>query len=81
MITACLLKILIRGTCLVVQWLGLCASTSENMGLIPGWGTKIPHAPWHSQKKKKKEIMMKKISEIYMAVTTALFTVTVNTKE
>ena len=42
-----------RGTCLVVQWLGLCASTSENMGLIPGWGTKIPHAPWHSQKKKK----------------------------
>ena len=54
MITACLLKILIRGTCLVVQWLGLCASTSENMGLIPGWGTKIPHAPWHSQKKKKK---------------------------
>ena len=22
-----------------------------SMGLIPGWGTKIPHAPWCSQKK------------------------------
>ena len=20
-------------------------------GLIPGWGTKIPHAAWHGQKK------------------------------
>ena len=25
---------------LVVQWLGLCASTTGDIGLIPGWGTK-----------------------------------------
>ena len=24
-------------------------------GSIPGWRTKIPHAAWHSQKKKKKK--------------------------
>ena len=29
---------------LVVWWLGLCATTAEGMGLIPGPGTKIPHA-------------------------------------
>ena len=25
------------------------------MGLIPGWVAKIPHAAWHSQKKKRKK--------------------------
>ena len=40
-------------TSLVVQWLRLCASMAGGTGLIPGWGTKIPHAAWHSQKKKK----------------------------
>ena len=44
------------GTYLVVQWLGLCASTAGDMGLIPGRGTKIPHSMRHSnhptQKKK-----------------------------
>ena len=29
---------------LVVQWLGLHASTAGGMGSIPGWGTKIPQA-------------------------------------
>ena len=30
-------------------------------GLIPGWGTKIPHAVWHSQKNKnnKKKVSVK----------------------
>ena len=32
------------GTSLVVQWLRLCASNAGGTGLIPGWGTKIPHA-------------------------------------
>ena len=32
------------GTSLVVQWLGLHASTAGGQGSIPGWGTKIPHA-------------------------------------
>ena len=39
---------------LVVQWLGLRASTAKGRGLIPGWGTKIPQAAWCGQKKKKK---------------------------
>ena len=43
------------GTSLVVQWLRLFTSTAEGMGLIPGWGTKILNALWHSKKKKKKE--------------------------
>ena len=29
---------------LPVQWLGLCDFTAGDAGLIPGWGTKIPHA-------------------------------------
>ena len=50
----------INGNSLVVQWLGLRASTAGGMGSIPGqgtkipgWGTKIMHAVWHGQKKKK----------------------------
>ena len=35
------------------QWLRLCASTAGDAGLIPGQGTKILHALWHGQKKKK----------------------------
>ena len=29
-----------------------CASTADGTGLIPGQGTNIPHAIWHSQKNK-----------------------------
>ena len=29
-------------TSLVVQWLGLCASTAEGLSFIPGLGTNIP---------------------------------------
>ena len=43
-----------NGTSLVVQCLRLCASTAGGMALIPGRGTKMPHATWHGQKKKKK---------------------------
>ena len=32
------------GASLAVQWVRHHASTTEGMGLIPGWGTKIPHA-------------------------------------
>ena len=28
----------------MVQWLILCTFSAEDMGLIPDWGTKIPHA-------------------------------------
>ena len=40
------------GTSLAVQWLRRHAPNAGGMGLIPGWGTKIPHAAWHGKKKK-----------------------------
>ena len=40
------------GISLVIQWLGLCASTTGGMGSIPGQGTGIPHASKWGQKKK-----------------------------
>ena len=48
------LRILVKmipETSLVVQWLGLYASTARGTGLIPGQGTKIPQATWHGQSK------------------------------
>ena len=42
-------------TYLVVQWLRLCSSTSGGLGSIPGQGTKISHATWPGQKKKKRK--------------------------
>ena len=42
-------------TSLVVQWLRLRASTAGGTGLIPGRGTKIPHAAQRGKKKKKKK--------------------------
>ena len=47
------LQIYISGNSLVVWWLGLHNSTAVGTGLIHGQGTKIPHAVWHGQKKKK----------------------------
>ena len=51
------LRILVKmipETSLVVQWLGLYASTARGTGLIPGQGTKILQAT-HGVAKKKKE--------------------------
>ena len=45
------LKGLDGGTSLVVQWVRLCTPNAGGRGLIPGWGTKIPHAAWSGQKK------------------------------
>ena len=39
----------------MVQWLRLHDSTAGSTGLIPGQGTKILQAAWHSQRKKKKK--------------------------
>ena len=47
-------KMSMTGTSLAVQWLRLCPSTAGGPGSISGGGTKIPHASWHGQKKKKK---------------------------
>ena len=38
-----------------VQWLRLQSSTAWATGSIPGWGIKILHATWHSQKPKQTE--------------------------
>ena len=38
---------------LIGHWLRLHASTAGNAGSVPGWETKIPHASWYGQKKKK----------------------------
>ena len=50
-LAVCASKVLGTGTSLVVQWLRPCASTAEDMGLIPGQRTKILHVMWHSHKK------------------------------
>ena len=47
-------RLIIRlASSLAVQQLGLHALTVEDLGSIPGWGTKIPQAIQSSQKKKK----------------------------
>ena len=45
---------LVLGNSLVVQQLGLCASTSGDPGLIPGQETKIPQVSWYGQTNKQK---------------------------
>ena len=39
----------------MVQWLRLCTSPGEGMGLIPGWGTKILHEAKHGQKEEEEK--------------------------
>ena len=48
-------KAMVLGTSLEVQWLRLPASNAGDVGLIPGQGTKTPHAEQHSQKKERKK--------------------------
>ena len=42
------------GTCLAVQWLRCLAFTARGMGLIHGWGAKLPHAMPYGQKRTKR---------------------------
>ena len=39
------------GTCLAIQWLRCLAFTAGHMGLIHGWGTRLPHTMPYDQKK------------------------------
>ena len=39
-----------QGTFLVIQWLRVCATNAQDVGSIPGWETKIPHAVQCGQK-------------------------------
>ena len=41
------------GTSQVIQWLRIQAPNAGDTGLIPAWGTKIPHPAWRSQKRSK----------------------------
>ena len=50
------LKWVTYGTSLVVRWLRSCASMAGSTGSIPGQGTKVTHAMWCGQKKKKENI-------------------------
>ena len=43
-----------------LQWFRLSNSIAGGIGLIPGQGTKIPHAVWHGQKKKKVNLKIHK---------------------
>ena len=43
----------------MIQWLRLCAFNAGGKGLVPGQGTKMPHA--HSVAKKIKKIKIKSI--------------------
>ena len=47
---------------LAVQWLGLSAFTAEDLGSIPGWGTKIPQAVQCGQKEKKVSLTFPELS-------------------
>ena len=49
-----------RGNSLVVQWLGLRASTAGDTGSISGRGTKIPHAAWCGQINKRGGVVVAK---------------------
>ena len=48
-----------EGTSLVAHWLRLCAPTAGGSGLIPGQGTRIPHAAGCGPQKKGREAKRK----------------------
>ena len=58
------------GTSLVVQWLGLCALIAKGLGLIPGWGAKVPQAEQCCKKKKNQKNKTKQQHLIYKDVST-----------
>ena len=51
------------GNSLEVQWLRFQAFTADSLGLIPGWGTKIPQASLHSPENKKQAHTRRKEKE------------------
>ena len=49
---------------LVVQWLGLRASTALSAGSIPGRGTKIPQATCHNQMKERERRVKRQVIRV-----------------
>ena len=56
------------GTSLVVQWLRLRASNAGDKGSVLGLETKIPHAAWRGQKRKRNLSLDTKWSEVKFAL-------------
>ena len=54
---------------LAIQCLGLCALTAESLGLIPGWGTKIPQATWSGQPPQKQQTKTKRCPTCFLSFT------------
>ena len=52
----------------MVEWLGLHTSTAGDLGLIPGWGTKIPQDMWRGQKKKKNSPQKEEFRQLFVLV-------------
>ena len=52
-----------EGNSLAVPWLGHGAFTAKGLGSIPGQGTKISQAAWHSQKQTNKHKTNKKTNK------------------
>lgn len=48
----------------MVHWLIRHASNAGDMDMIPGQGTKMSHAAWCSQEKKKKNVKKKRRTRI-----------------
>ena len=53
-----------QGTSLAVQLLRFYASTTRGLGLILGWGTKIPHAALCSQKGKEQIFTLQDLNSL-----------------
>ena len=53
-----MVKKLKEGTCRVVQWSELHASTAGGTGSIPGWGTKVLQDIQCGRKKRKKKTVL-----------------------
>ena len=60
-------KKLSSGNSRVVQWLALVSLTAGTLGLISGWGTKIPQAVQCGQKQQQKSVFTaEKLFLIYL---------------
>ena len=57
-----------EGNSLGVQWLDVFTFTAGGISLFPGWETKILHALWQGQKKKKRLVIHGDAIEMYNAL-------------
>ena len=60
-------------TSLAFQWFRLYAPTAESIGSIPSQGTKILHATWCRQKKRKRNINLTSYHQKQGLLTSCVF--------